>query len=376
MELDTDPKETTMTDRIEWDEPQPPRRCLLTVSAHGCSPRKATPQDLAACGYVPASQVPEIVPGVPPSFDASGNPVVALRKGQREPVGYIYRPMHLHSTAPDAKNYWNDGATRGFVQRHEGSEHDIPVYLAPPAPQGEREDNPICSGCGKPATCIGTSEAGIECCCDECCAHGQEDSSCVPIADVAEWVRKRDDQLRKELAELEQRAESAELGCEIAYHREPTPDEGDTYEFEHHQSMGPVEKSGECHVPAGNWHGHRCTCGKWVWGGGTVCQGCVDAQAVRLAVSDRDAAQSRADAAEKRAYDAHARADQNFKRAEIAESSLRSQAARVEALQPLIDALSKIDAYGDWNTHEQFNIAKAAARARAEREGVRDESEP
>ena len=85
------------------------------------------------------------------------------------------------------------------------------------------------------------------------------------------------------------RAESAELGCEIAYRREPTTAEGDAFEFEHHQSMGPVEKSGETHVPMGNWHGHRCTCGKWVWGGGTVCQGCVDAQAVRAAIAHRHA---------------------------------------------------------------------------------------
>jgi 8-oxo-dGTP diphosphatase len=36
------------------------------------------------------------------------------------------------------------------------------------------------------------------------------------------------------------RAESAELGCEIAYRREPTQAEGDAHEYRHEQSMGPA----------------------------------------------------------------------------------------------------------------------------------------
>ena len=72
---------------------------------------------------------------------------------------------------------------------------------------------------------------------------------------------------------LAQRAESAELGCEIAYRREPTQAEGNAH----------ADGSDECHVPMGNHHGHRCTCGRWVWGGPTVCQRCVDADAVKIA---------------------------------------------------------------------------------------------
>lgn len=79
------------------------------------------------------------------------------------------------------------------------------------------------------------------------------------------------------------RVQSAELGCEIAYRREPTADEAEAFKFD--RGDGTIV---ETHVPMGNWHGHRCTCGKWVWGVGTVCQGCVDAQAVRT-VLDREA---------------------------------------------------------------------------------------
>ena len=211
---------------------------------------------------------------------------------------------------------------------------------------------PLCE-CGRIAVCIGSSERGIECCCDDCCGHGQEDSSCVPISDVEGWVRKREDSLGAELITAENeatkwesvaaetqreldacrvardawalqcdmaseaqadalsdaskarseasdamaRAESAELGCEIAYRREPTPAEGEAYA--HQMCEGAIV---EAHVPMGNWHGHRCTCGKWVWGGGTVCQRCVDAQAVRTAVD-------RAVEAEQRALDAECERD-------------------------------------------------------------------
>jgi hypothetical protein len=85
-------------------------------------------------------------------------------------------------------------------------------------------------------------------------------------------------------ADAVRRAESAELGCEIAYRREPTQAEGDAYEYRHDQSMGASECIRECHVPMGNHHGHRCPCGRWVWGGPTVCQRCVDAEAVKIAL--------------------------------------------------------------------------------------------
>lgn len=87
-------------------------------------------------------------------------------------------------------------------------------------------------------------------------------------------------------ADAVRRAESAELGCEIAYRRAPTQAEGDAHE---HQDAS--EAIRECHVPMGNHHGHRCPCGLWVWGGTTVCQRCVDAEAVKTALlrADTDA---------------------------------------------------------------------------------------
>ena len=80
----------------------------------------------------------------------------------------------------------------------------------------------------------------------------------------------------KRLAEATQRAESAELGCDIAYKREPTQAEGDAHEYEQHESMGPVRKTGECFVSMGGWTGNRCRlCSRWVWGGPTACERCV-----------------------------------------------------------------------------------------------------
>lgn len=103
------------------------------------------------------------------------------------------------------------------------------------------------------------------------------------------YVRPRDD--GQGWADAVRRAESAELGCEIAYRREPTQAEGDVHEYRHEQSMGASEAIRECHVPMGNHHGHRCLCGRWVWGGPTVCQRCVDAEAVKAALlrADTDA---------------------------------------------------------------------------------------
>lgn len=47
-----------MTDRIEWDEPQTPKRCGLVVETADTTtkPRYATPADLLAAGYVPAGE--------------------------------------------------------------------------------------------------------------------------------------------------------------------------------------------------------------------------------------------------------------------------------------------------------------------------------
>lgn len=45
-----------------------------------------------------------------------------------------------------------------------------------------------CATCGKPAACIGAYEAAVPVlpACDECCAHGCEDGSCVSLEEVRE----------------------------------------------------------------------------------------------------------------------------------------------------------------------------------------------
>lgn len=72
--------------------------------------------------------------------------------------------------------------------------------------------------------------------------------------------------------ELLQRVEAAELGCDIAYKREPTQSEGDAHEW-----MG---AKGTCFVTMGGWTGNRCrVCSKWVWGGPTACNACIAQEA-------------------------------------------------------------------------------------------------
>lgn len=78
----------------------------------------------------------------------------------------------------------------------------------------------------------------------------------------------RDERMNEALsgeADAVRRAESAELGCEIAYRREPTQDEGDANE----------DEDGECFVAMGGWTGRRCrVCNRWTWGGPTACVAC------------------------------------------------------------------------------------------------------
>lgn len=70
----------------------------------------------------------------------------------------------------------------------------------------------------------------------------------------------------RELDAALSRAGSAELGCEIAYRREPTQAEGDAH----------ADGADECFVAMGGWTGRRCrACGRWVWGGPTACDRCV-----------------------------------------------------------------------------------------------------
>ena len=50
-------------------------------------------------------------------------------------------------------------------------------------PVGER---PMCSSCGRPATCVGRYEGhgSRSPACDECCGHGNEDGRCEPVGDA------------------------------------------------------------------------------------------------------------------------------------------------------------------------------------------------
>lgn len=79
----------------------------------------------------------------------------------------------------------------------------------------------------------------------------------------------RDERMNEALsgeADAVRRAESAELGCEIAYQREPTQAEGDAHD----------DDTGECFVAMGGWTGRRCrVCNRWTWGGPTACVPCV-----------------------------------------------------------------------------------------------------
>lgn len=82
-------------------------------------------------------------------------------------------------------------------------------------------------------------------------------------------------------ADAVRRAESAELGCEIAYRREPTQAEGDAH----------ADGDDECFVSMGGWTGRRCRhCRRWAWGGPTACEAC----------AAFEAGQERAEAAERK----------------------------------------------------------------------------
>lgn len=87
--------------------------------------------------------------------------------------------------------------------------------------------------------------------------------------------------VRSAMEDVTSLVDSLRLGCEIAYQREPTQEEGDAHE---HRHVGTSHGSGECFVPMGGHHGWKCKCGTWVWGGPTVCQRCVDADAVKIAL--------------------------------------------------------------------------------------------
>lgn len=97
------------------------------------------------------------------------------------------------------------------------------------------------------------------------------------IPDELEELRRERDALLEEVDALRGRAESAELGCELVYQREPTQSEGDA-----HDPRG----TGECYVAMGGWTGRRCrVCGQWSWGGPTACARCVERE-------DRDEARA------------------------------------------------------------------------------------
>lgn len=97
-------------------------------------------------------------------------------------------------------------------------------------------------------------------------------------------AQKKINRVRGELDDILSLVDILRLGCQIAYRREPTQEEGDAAELLHDQSMGASYGNGECFVPRGGHHGFKCRCGKWVWGGPTICQRCVDAEAVKIAL--------------------------------------------------------------------------------------------
>lgn len=119
-------------------------------------------------------------------------------------------------------------------------------------------------------------------------ADVEADRRVVSAATYAQRAAERDEAyaerdaaiVRAEKAETEteeavRRAESDELGCDIAYRREPTQEEGDAHEDKQHQSTD--LPTGECFVAMGGWTGRRCRhCARWVWGGPTACAVCVE----------------------------------------------------------------------------------------------------
>ena len=137
--------------------------------------------------------------------------------------------------------------------------------------------------------------------------RNQEQAVREAIARAEAAEKERDEALSGE-ADAVRRAESAELGCEIAYRREPTQAEGDAHEADHgcdccdddcqrcaHLSPQGI-KSGECFVAMGGWTGRRCrVCRRWVWGGPTACVACVAAEerAALLAENARLRAESK-----------------------------------------------------------------------------------
>lgn len=126
-------------------------------------------------------------------------------------------------------------------------------------------------------------DAAIDC--------GQVDVCAKPPGCQRHWAERNAELVRERDVAIA-RAESAELGCDIAYRREPTQEEGDAHEDKQHQSMGPELATGECFVAMGGWTGRRCRhCGWWVWGGPTVCVVCVER-------AERDEWKARAEKAE------------------------------------------------------------------------------
>ena len=125
-----------------------------------------------------------------------------------------------------------------------------------------------------------------------CCRYGEclgccQEREATLRADLARVTAERDAALSGE-SEAVRRAESAELGCMIAYRREPTSAEGDA-----HEAGPPGMDDAECFVPMGGWTGRRCrACGCWVWGGPTACERCVRREERDEARDQRDAARA------------------------------------------------------------------------------------
>ena len=152
--------------------------------------------------------------------------------------------------------------------------------------------------------------------------------------------------VRSAMEDVTSLVDSLRLGCEIAYRREPTQEEGDAYEHHHDQSMGASHGSGECFVPMGSHHGWKCKCGTWVWGGPTVCQRCVDADAVKIAMewkAETDRLRKLSDAA---GGAGEAQLAEILRALEGAATQMRAEASLAQMLaQNLTKVTEELDAY-------------------------------
>lgn len=91
-----------------------------------------------------------------------------------------------------------------------------------------------------------------------------------------------DDPAEHDCMAMEESLASAREDMRTMEAREPTQDEGDR------AAGGPPNyRRNECFVDLGGWTGRRCyECGRWVWGGPTLCLACDRESSARESVGD------------------------------------------------------------------------------------------